>query len=304
MSEVFLSLEQVAQSWYVIDRADAFAPGQIKVYTVLMRRVVVFCDEQGQLHALDAACPHLGADLGQGQVVGSSLRCAMHHWRFDGAGQCVSAPGYDAPPPRCVRAYPTLVRFGLIWIFNGPRPLFELPALDETWRLFAMPSQLIQAHTHLVIGNGLDADHVQGLHQLQLLTAPMWDEPDAFSVRLRLVSRPRTARAARLLRAHVHPLQTSFTAYGGSLALAHVRGEHEFYTLFTGRQGERGDQCFTQTVIFVRRRRHLGFALPVLYSLLRDDRRALEGMRFIPEFTPRDEPLRLYAQMINRLPVA
>lgn len=304
MSDVFLNPQQVAQSWYAIDRAAAFKPGQVKAYTVLLRRVVIFCDEHGELHALDAACPHLGADLGQGKVVGASLRCAMHHWRFDGDGHCTGAPGYDAPPARCARAYPTQVRFGLIWIFNGPSPLFELPDLDDSWLAFYLPPQLIKAHPHLVIGNGLDADHVQGLHQMQLLEPAAWDEPDAFSVRLRLVSKPRDPRQARLMRAHHHPLRTSFIAYGGSLALAHVQGAHEFYTLFTGRAGERGDQCYTQTVLFVRRRRDLSFAMPVLYALLRDDRRALEGMRFVPEFTARDEPLRLYAEMIARLPVA
>ena len=39
----------------------------------------------------------------------------------------------------------------------------------------------------------------------------------------------------------------------------------------------------------------------MLFALLRDDRRALEGMRFVPEFTARDEALRLYAEMIERI---
>ena len=35
-----------------------------------------------------AWCPHLGADLSVGQIVDGRLRCAYHHWSFDGSGAC------------------------------------------------------------------------------------------------------------------------------------------------------------------------------------------------------------------------
>ena len=37
----------------------------------------------GTLFAMDAACPHMGADLGNGTLSGDTLTCSWHHWQFD-----------------------------------------------------------------------------------------------------------------------------------------------------------------------------------------------------------------------------
>jgi nitrite reductase/ring-hydroxylating ferredoxin subunit len=51
--------------------------------------VAVFLVE-GQPHALANACPHQGNPLLEGEVLGESLVCAFHGWKFDLAtGACL-----------------------------------------------------------------------------------------------------------------------------------------------------------------------------------------------------------------------
>src|SRR5487761_758824 len=43
----------------------------------------------GQIHAYDGRCPHQGAALVEGELLGNVLTCHAHHWQFDavtGAG--------------------------------------------------------------------------------------------------------------------------------------------------------------------------------------------------------------------------
>jgi len=55
---------------------------------------------RGRVFALDAVCPHLGANMGAGgKVVGNALECPFHGWQFAGKdGVCQSIP-YAAKIP-------------------------------------------------------------------------------------------------------------------------------------------------------------------------------------------------------------
>jgi len=56
--------------------------------------LAVFRDSGGEVHALDAFCPHLGANMAVGGTVkGDCLECPFHAWKFDGEGKCVDIPG-------------------------------------------------------------------------------------------------------------------------------------------------------------------------------------------------------------------
>ena len=56
--------------------------------------MAVFRDERGEVHAVDAYCPHMGASLAVGaQVKGDCIECPFHGWKFRGHdGKCVKIP--------------------------------------------------------------------------------------------------------------------------------------------------------------------------------------------------------------------
>ena len=63
-----------------------------------------------EFYALANACPHAGNPLVEGDVLGPTLVCAYHGWRFDlETGACLFG---DEPP----QGYPAEVRDGAVWI--------------------------------------------------------------------------------------------------------------------------------------------------------------------------------------------
>ena len=66
---------------FIVGKARELPPGLSRSLWVGGRRVALF-NRDGELFAADAACPHMGADLGNGSVSGDTLTCAWHHWQF------------------------------------------------------------------------------------------------------------------------------------------------------------------------------------------------------------------------------
>lgn len=120
------------QSWYAVCRSEDLARGALLGRDFLDGRIVVWRGEDGVARAFSAFCPHLGADLAVGAVVGNSLQCAFHHWEFGTEGFCEKT-GIGDPAPRnaCLFKFPVQEKFGIVWVFNGDAPLFELAELSR-----------------------------------------------------------------------------------------------------------------------------------------------------------------------------
>jgi nitrite reductase/ring-hydroxylating ferredoxin subunit len=55
----------------------------------------------GEAHAFENACPHQGNPLREGEILGDTLTCAFHGWKFDlGTGACL----FGDEPARVFRA--------------------------------------------------------------------------------------------------------------------------------------------------------------------------------------------------------
>jgi nitrite reductase/ring-hydroxylating ferredoxin subunit len=64
----------------------------------------------GKVHALANTCPHEGNPLVEGELLGPTLTCAYHSWKFDlETGACLFG---DEP----ARVYPAELRDDEIWI--------------------------------------------------------------------------------------------------------------------------------------------------------------------------------------------
>jgi len=70
-------------------------------------------------------CPHRGAKMSSGSVVGSTLECPYHGWRFDATGKCTFIPqkhGKSKIPKACnIETFDSIVHNGVLWTaFEAP----------------------------------------------------------------------------------------------------------------------------------------------------------------------------------------
>ncbi len=158
-----------SQSWFPICLSGDVPRASVRSFSFLDGRVAVFRDPQGAAQVLSAFCPHLGADLGVGDVEDGALRCAFHHWRFDRAGRCLATGIGDPPPPRAsLFAFPTREKFGLVWAFNGEEALWELPEFPHPEEALAVRTLALEEELPVdpwvLCCNTPDIQHIKALH--------------------------------------------------------------------------------------------------------------------------------------------
>jgi 3-ketosteroid 9alpha-monooxygenase subunit A len=168
-----------ATGWFVVAAADELPPGKVLPLRYFGRALVAFRGEGGAVSVLDAHCPHLGADLGiGGTVVGDSIRCPFHAWRFDGTGACVEIPycRKDKTPPRAqIKAWPVRERNGLVFVWHdraGRAPSYEIPVIaehgDPGWTPWTLRKMTIRTVPREIIENVADAGHFPRVHGTDL----------------------------------------------------------------------------------------------------------------------------------------
>lgn len=159
------------QSWFPICLASEVAPGEISGFDFLDGRVVVWRGDNGHAHVTSAFCPHMGASLEAGDVVGDRVRCAFHHWEYGSTGQCEKTAIGDPPPPSaCLFVFPSLERYGVIWAFNGTKPLYEIPVFpydadNLLIKTIALP-ELMPVDPWVQCCNTPDIQHIKTLHRI------------------------------------------------------------------------------------------------------------------------------------------
>lgn len=160
-----------SQSWYPVAWSSEVGAGQVIGRTFLDGRIVVFRGANGRIVAASAYCAHLGADLAAGQVVGNNIRCAFHHWEYGQDGACVKVQT-QASPPRgaCLFRFPVQERFGIVWVFNGTEPLFDLPSFphadDELEFAVAYEPQELPIDPWVFAANTPDMQHIKVVHKV------------------------------------------------------------------------------------------------------------------------------------------
>lgn len=171
-------------SWYLFCHETDLSNGPL-TKRILGRDLVAFRTATGRCAVLDARCSHLGADLGCGEVVGETIQCPFHHWRFGVHGRCEFIPTQpDIPAFARQSGYPVVVRHGYVFFFNGASPLFPLPFFEgenpEDFAAGKMFSYLADASWFMVAGQGFDRQHFESVHDRRLLRPPEVSCPGPF----------------------------------------------------------------------------------------------------------------------------
>jgi len=102
---------------------------------LLGEKLIAFRDSAGRFGVMDHRCPHRCASLFLGRNEQGGIRCIYHGWKFDAAGRCVDMPNVtpdqDFKHKVSAKAYRTIERAGLVWVYMGSRAQAPpLPAFD------------------------------------------------------------------------------------------------------------------------------------------------------------------------------
>ena len=75
--------------WFSVARSHELLVGEVTSVQAFDRELALYRTRSGEAVLQDAFCPHLGANLGvEGRVVGETIRCPFHGWRFGKDGVC------------------------------------------------------------------------------------------------------------------------------------------------------------------------------------------------------------------------
>ena len=80
---------------HTVGRVEDVPPGEGRAFAVAGEQVAVFRLRDGSLHATQAACPHAGGPLADGQTDVNVLVCPLHQYAYrwsDGASTSGAAP--------------------------------------------------------------------------------------------------------------------------------------------------------------------------------------------------------------------
>lgn len=157
------------RGWFIVARSTDIREGETRNVRFGGRSWVLWRSRSGRPSLIAPTCPHLGAHLGHGsEVIGESLRCPMHRFRYDHEGACVET-GYGSKPPTC-RASTLAVRedSGFLLALHDPDGTltsFPPPELARPeWGEGTGFDVIARTHPHDLAENLVDPGHFTHTH--------------------------------------------------------------------------------------------------------------------------------------------
>jgi 3-ketosteroid 9alpha-monooxygenase subunit A len=163
-----------ARGWHCLGLAAPFRDGSPHAVEAFGTKLVVFGDEQGELHVLDAYCRHMGGDLTRGTIKGSSIACPFHDWHWGPDGKCTKIPySRRVPPTARTRSWLTLEQNQQLFVWHDPQgnlppaqvtiPRIE-GAYSDAWSAWTWDTLEVTANCREVIDNVVDMAHFFYIH--------------------------------------------------------------------------------------------------------------------------------------------
>lgn len=183
--------------WFQVAWAAELAPGDVRPLHYFGRDLVLYRGRT-DYHVLDAHCPHMGAHLGHGgQVVGESIVCPYHGWRWGADGSNELVPLERAATDRCrIGAWHSVVANQIVWLWFdelGREPLFpppvDLPGVAEGRRYDVLPHCVkswrnVRVRPQYIPENNVDVEHLRWVHKARGPIDTIGFEEDGFLLRI------------------------------------------------------------------------------------------------------------------------
>lgn len=169
--------------WFMVGWSEEYQPGTVRPLKYFGRDLVAWRGESGELHVLDAHCPHLGAHLGHGgKVNGDCIECPYHGWGYGPDGINKYIPYEDRPNvSKQLRAFVVKEVHEAVYVWHDPKgdpPRWELPSVFEAWAgqgggpdeyYRAYPEMSVKyvgepVHPQIPLENAADSMHFKYVH--------------------------------------------------------------------------------------------------------------------------------------------
>ena len=209
--------------WYAVGRPVGRTPVGVDLGR---SRLVAYRTADGTPVVLGGQCSHMGADLANGSVCGSAVRCPLHGWAYGPDGRCVDVPAGGVVPAFARQvAYPSAEIGGHLFFYNGPVAAYPLPFFDGVTPEQLRPARpfelVVDTPWYLVGANGFDVQHFAVAHDRTAVGLPVVDGPSPFARRITATfAVTGTSWRDRLTRRVAGPTVTmAVTSWGGTMVL-------------------------------------------------------------------------------------
>jgi nitrite reductase/ring-hydroxylating ferredoxin subunit len=155
--------------WYAICPSSRLGPGQVELVHYFGRDRVLYRTQGGTACLADPICPHMGANLSMGRVVGENLVCGMHGFEFGCDGRCVKLAYGTRPPPKArLTMHPIDEADGFVFFFYSPdaaAPMWKIEPLDWAgWTPLRHQRLEFVGHPQDTTENSVDIGHFKTVH--------------------------------------------------------------------------------------------------------------------------------------------
>ena len=161
----------IKNAWYVAGWSDEFGE-DLLARRILDEPILFYRATTGEPVAVLDVCPHKLAPMRLGQRVGDDVQCGYHGLKFNKLGQCVHNPQGNGiiPPNARLKSYPTVERYGAVWIWMGdptkadPDTIGDFSVLDDPKFKAVKGGHKVESNYMMMVENLLDLGHALFLH--------------------------------------------------------------------------------------------------------------------------------------------